>query len=141
MEKFSQDFRSNKYDSLFVEKSKSAITKTDSLKTKPKTENYTIDFNNILDRVELVSPNFGTQGRSYVLRKEDKTIVIYSSNHSENENHLWMTTFEPFEKPKTEKIEGAKSTSSFIVQSSDKYYALIGGNIHTLNIDGKKQKK
>ncbi len=141
LEKYSQDFRSNKYDSLFVEKSKSAITKTDSLKTKPKTENYTIDFNNILDRVELVSPNFGTQGRSYVLRKEDKTIVIYSSNHSENENHLWMTTFEPFEKPKTEKIEGAKSTSSFIVQSSDKYYALIGGNIHTLNIDGKKTEK
>jgi tricorn protease len=94
-----------------------------------------------LDRVELVSPNFGTQGRSYVLRKEDKTVVIYSSNHSENENHLWMTTYEPFEKPKTEKIEGARSFGTFIVQSSDKYYALIGGNIHTLNIDGKKTEK
>ncbi|MBK8053072.1 MAG: PD40 domain-containing protein [Saprospiraceae bacterium] len=141
LEKFSQDFRSNKYDSLFIEKSKSVAPKTDSLNTKPIMENYTIDFNNILDRVELVSPNFGTQSRSYVLRKEDKTVVIYSSNHSENENHLWMTTYEPFEKPKTEKIEGARSFGTFIVQSSDKYYALIGGNVHTLNIDGKKTEK
>jgi tricorn protease len=95
---FHNEFRSNKYDSLFIEKSKSVAPKTDSLNTKPKMADYTIDFNHILDRVELVSPNFGTQGRSYVLRKEDKTVVIYSSNHSENEFHFWMTTYEPFEK-------------------------------------------
>ncbi len=141
LEKFSNEFRSNKYDSLFIEKAKIPKTKTDSLNTKPKAEGYTIDFNNILNRVELVSPNFGTQGKSFVMQKDEKSIAIYPSNHSENEFNLWMTTYEPFERTKTEKIEGARSFGAFIVQAADKYFTLIGGNIHTLNPDAKKVEK
>ena len=107
----------------------------------PQIKRYTLDLENILDRVELVSPNFGTQGNPVVFQKEDKTWVIYPSNHSENRNNLWLTTYEKFERSKTEKIDGATTGSAFVVKSSDKFYTLVGSNIHTLNLESKKTEK
>ena len=91
--------------------------------------------------MELVSPDFGTQGDVFVTKKDEKHIAIYPSNHSENTFNLWMTTYEPFESTKTEKIEGARTFSTFVVKSKEKYYSLINGAIHILNLDSKKAEK
>ncbi len=141
LEKYQGDFRSRNFDSLFIEKPKVNKSDTDSLTATSEKESYTIDLEKILDRVERVSPGYGSQGKSFVLQKGEKTIVIYSSDHGDNEYNLWMTTYEPFEKTKTEKIEGAKAFSAFVSRGGDIYYALVGGNIHTLNLDGKKLEK
>lgn len=150
LEKFADDFKSDQYAKLFEEKPKEEPKKEDT-KSKGKKEEpkpvapaikkYTIDLENILDRVELVSPNFGTQGNPVVFQKDEKTWVIYPSNHSENRFNLWLTTYEKFERPKNEKIDGATTGSAFIVKSSDKFYTLVGGNIHTLNLESKKTEK
>jgi tricorn protease len=140
LEKIQSEFKSDKYEKIFDEKTKETKT-ADSLSSIQKKSNYTIDLENILDRVELVSPNFGTQGRCFVAQKEDKSMVFYPSNHSENENNLWMTTFEPFEKTKTEKIEGVRGSGNYIVESSGKFYTLSGGNIYSINPETKKAEK
>jgi len=147
LQKFDLPYASDKYNQIFEEKAKDSAKKSDNILTTAQKdsiaqkESYTIDFDKIISRIQLVSPDFGTQGKAYVTQKDDKTWIIYSSNHDENTYHLWMTTYENFEKVKTEKIEGARTGSAFIIKSSDKLYALIGGNIHYLNVDSKKTEK
>ena len=58
-----------------------------------------------MERVKKVS--FGSQGLPFVIQKGDKTHLIYYSNHDESQRALWVTTFSPFERPKTEKINGS----------------------------------
>ena len=147
--KYDREFKSENYVKLFEEKVKENSKKADSLTVLAKKDSissgiknpYSIDFDNMLDRIELVSPDFGTQGDVFVAQKDEKDFAIYPSNHSENTFNLWMTTYEPFESAKTEKIEGARTFNAFIMKSSEKYYALINGAINILNIDSKKAEK
>ncbi len=146
LEKLNTEFKSDKYKQLFEEEPKKEDDKIKSKKPEPKpaapeTKTYTLDLERILDRVELVSPDFGTQGNAMVFQKEEKTWVVYPSNHSENKYNLWLTTYEPFEKSKTEKIEGATTGNTFIVKAGDNYYMLINSAIHTLNLESKKTEK
>ena len=148
LEKYVEEFKSDKYSKLFEEKPKEE-PKNDKDKDKAKKKDepvapikpYTIDVENLLDRVELVSPDFGTQGSSIVFQKDEKTWVLYGSNHSEDKNNLWLTTYETFEKTKTEKIDGATTSNVFVVSANDKFYALISGSIHTINLESKKAEK
>src|SRR5690606_24775370 len=150
LEKFADDFKSDQYAKLFEEKSKEEPKKEDA-KSKgkkeeakpaaPQIKRYTLDLEHILDRVEQVSPGFGTQNNPVVFQKDDKTWVIYPSNHSENRFNLWLTTYEKFERTKTEKIDGATTFTAFIVKANDKFYTLINGAIHTLNLESKKTEK
>jgi tricorn protease len=151
LEKIDEEFKTDKFNKLFEEKPKEVPKKEDDKNSKAKKEEpkvtpapvklYTLDLEGIMERVELVSPNFGTQGSSMVFQKDEKTWVIYSSNHDENKFSLWLTTYESFEKPKTEKIEGASTNEVFIVKSGDKFYTLVNNAIHSLNIESKKTEK
>jgi tricorn protease len=152
LEKIDEEFKSDKFNKLFEEKSedepkkeddrgKNNKSKKEELKPAPPLKSYTLDLDRIMERIELVSPNFGTQDNALVFQKDDKTWVIYASNHDENKNNLWLTTYEPFEKPKTEKIEGASSGGTLVVKSDDKLYALINGAVYTLNAESKKAEK
>jgi tricorn protease len=151
LEKIDGDFKSDKYAKLFEEKPAEAPKKDDDKAKSDKKEepkpaapsikSYTLSLDGIMERIELVSPNFGTQNGAQVFQKDDKTWVIYGSNHDENKPNLWMTTYEPFERPKTEKIEGAPTFASDIIKVSDKFYTLISGAIHTLNLESKKAEK
>ncbi len=150
LEKFDEDFKSDKYNKLFEEKPAEAKKEDDKSKDpkkedpKPATapvKTLSLNLEGIMERIELVSPNFGTQGEARVFQKEEKTFVIYSSNHDENKNNLWMTTYEAFEKSKTEKIEGAATGSTEVIKSGDKFYALVGGAVHSLNLESKKAEK
>ncbi|KQS41273.1 S41 family peptidase [Pedobacter sp. Leaf194] len=151
-------FRSDKFDDLFKETApepkdvKPAVTDKKSAKTidtaKKKTEVkaapkpaniITINTQNILDRVELVSPGFGSQFGTDVFAKGDKTYVFYSSNHEGGKTGLYRTTIEPFEANKTEKVGDGDDIS--IIQVADKFFTLAGGVINKYNLDGNKLDK
>jgi tricorn protease len=147
LQKFADPFRSDKFAELFKEEKKKD-EKKDGDKGKKKADNdkkkkeekkkkkvhVSIDLTEMARRWELVSPNGGTQYAPYVTQKKEDTHVIYGSNHDGERGNLWITTYKPFEKPKTKKIKGAETFSPFIVKTKDKYYALVSGKIGELNL-------
>ncbi len=98
-----------------------------------------IDFNQDLMRsLQRISPNFGSQSNPYVIKSGEKTHIIYSSNHDENQRSLWMTTISPFERNKTEKIAGSGRAGGNIIKVKKNYYINNGGKISKLNPAAKK---
>ncbi len=146
LEKITEPYRSDMFDSLFVKK-KTDTEKTDTSAKEKKKENETakstalpkpevkIDFNNMMERIEQIGPDFGQQENAEVIKKDDKTYVFFISNHADGKPSLWKLTFEPFEKNKTEKITGAEGYSIEIRGYKDHYYALSKGIINKLDLD------
>ncbi len=130
LEKIDAPYRSDKYEALFK------TEKKDTSKKEPAP--IKIDAAKIMDRLEQVGPNFGSQFLLNVIQKGEKTIVLYVSNHAEGRPALWKTTLEPFEQPKTEKINGADAFSVDYAEGGDKTMALINGSIYKLNLDANK---
>lgn len=151
---YDQPFRSDKFDDLFKEtkpadvklvilekkESKTDTTKNKNVKPTPKPATViTINTQNILDRVEIVSPAFGGQNGTDVFAKGDKTYVFYSSNHESGTPGFYRTTIEPFETNKTEKV--ADGGDYNIIQSGDKFFTLINGTISKYNLESNKLEK
>lgn len=123
-----RSYKSDKLEAIFDEDKKEKDTVIVS-----------IDYNQDLMRsLERISPNFGAQSSPYVIKMGDKTHVIYSSNHDENQGSLWVTTINPFERNKTEKIANSRSAGGNIVQVKKNYYLNNGGVISKLNVGAKK---
>lgn len=140
LEKMDEPYRLDKFNELFNEKQVTdTANKKDSARKIPPvtpTSGVSIDMENIMERLEAVSPPFGSQYLQYLHKKGEKTTVYYSSNHGEGRFALWKTTVEPFEANKTEKIAGSDNSFGFdIVEVSDKFYVLFNGNIYKLNPD------
>ncbi|MBS1566593.1 MAG: PD40 domain-containing protein, partial [Bacteroidetes bacterium] len=143
LEKLDEPYRYDKYNELFKDNDKKDTVKKDSTKkdstqkaAPAKTSLVSIDMDGIMDRLEQISPSFGGQNLQWLLQKDNKTTVLYSSNHSEGRNALWKTVLEPFENPKTEKITGTEGGGGMdIVVSGDKYFILLNGSINKLNLD------
>ena len=136
LERFDEPYRMDKYDDLFKQDSvKKDPLKKDSVK---KDSSIHIDINNIMERLEQISPSFGSQDLLTVQQKGEKTTVLYTSNHDQGKNALWKTTIEPFEPTKTEKIAGAESSDFSFAESGDKYFLLFNGAVFKLNLDGSK---
>ncbi|MDN3587327.1 S41 family peptidase [Pedobacter aquatilis] len=150
-------FRADKFDDLFKETpiAPKEVTPSEGKKTKKTTDTakkktdvkptpkpasiITINTQNILDRIELVSPGFGSQFGTDVFAKGDKTYVFYSSNHEGGKFGLYRTTIEPFEANKTEKVGDGQDYT--IIQSGDKFFALIGNAINKYNLETNKLDK
>ncbi|WP_252942012.1 hypothetical protein [Roseivirga pacifica] len=100
------DFKSDELAKVFEEEKKEEEDKTEEKKAEgPATQ---IDFEaDVLRAMEQIGPSFGSQSNPFVVQSGDKTQVVYSSNHDEAQRSLWVTTFEPFERQKTEKIDGS----------------------------------
>lgn len=128
---YSEPFRSNKFDELFAEK-KAA----DSTKTK---EPLKINADRILDRVELVSSRFATQYGPFAFSVKDKNYVIYNSNEEKGKTQFYRTLMEDFEETKTEKVSD-RPYSSFL-KAGDKFFVLIGGDVHTYSPESNKVEK
>lgn len=142
LEKFDEPFRQEKFDELFVEKEEEKKDSTDT-KKKPEAKKVeiSIDDNGLMERLERMGPRFGTQRNIYVWQKEDKTTLLYTSNHDEGKYGIWKTEMEPFEDTKTEAIKGASTGSFGICEAKGKHYLLFGGNIYTLNLGQNKVDK
>lgn len=143
LEKMDEPYRMDKFSEMFKDANPPAdTTKKDTTKKMippvTQTAALTIDMENIMERLEPVSPPFGSQYLQYVYGKGDRTVVLYTSDHGEGRNALWKTTVEPFEANKTERIVGADAFGFDIVEVSDKFYVLFNGNIYKLNLDGNR---
>jgi tricorn protease len=153
LDKFEDPFRTEKVANLFEEekKEKEKDKKEDAEKDEEEQGDdeekdeekvkVAVNQEGLMDRIERVSPSFGQQGSPYIFQKDDKTMVIYISDHDEGENHLWKTTIEPFEKNKTEKLSKERMSGYGISSAKNKHYILSGGNIHTFDVDGGKMEK
>lgn len=144
-DKYELPFRAEKFDALFEEEEKEEDKDEkkskkdeddDEKKELPKVE---INFDELMERLERVSPNVGQQSSPYVVQQDEKLIVFYRSNHDEGKSALWKTTIEPFEKNKTEKVSGLKTVSGYAITKADgKHYLLTNGKLHTLDVDAGK---
>ena len=148
LQDFDTPYRSDKFDALFPEEEPKDTTaekekKEEKKEKKKETKkvDVVIDFEDLSERIEQIGPRFGAQSSPYVVQKDDKTMIFYSSNHDEGKRNLWKTTYEPFEKTKTEKISGANSGSVSIEASKSKHYILIRGNIHELKVSSNSVEK
>ena len=112
LDKFDKPFKSKKVKELFdvkkededdQEKKNDKKSKKDN---KPKKEKPSVNIysSDIMDRLTVISPNFGQQVGPAVIQKEKKSHILYLSNHNEGKSQLWQTTIEPFKKNKIEQI-------------------------------------
>jgi len=140
LEKMDEPYRMDKYNDLFKDQTPkdTSLKKDTAKKMIPPVVQSTvlsIDMDNIMERLEAVSPPFGSQYLEYVYGKGEKTSILYLSDHGEGRFALWKTTIEPFENNKTEKITGADASNFNIVEANDKFYTSFSGNIYKLNLD------
>ena len=135
LEKIDLPYRSDKFNELFKEEKKDTTKKAATTTTDDVI--ITIDMNNIMERLEQVSPSFGSQDLVAVYQKGEKTTILYNSDHAEGKNALWKTVIEPFEENKTEKIGGIDGASDPVVVS-DKFYVLSNGTVTKLNLESNK---
>lgn len=126
LDKSDEPFRMDRYNDLF---------KKDSAR---KDSSVVIDTDNIMERLEQVSPSFGSQNLLAVLQKAEKTTLLYSSDHEMGKTALWKTTIEPFETNKTEKIAGTESGGFSLAAAGDKYFLLFQGGIYKFTPDAGK---
>ncbi len=124
LDKFADAFKSDQVAELFKEKEKDGKSPKIEVKLAP---------GDMMKRIERVGPGFGQQGNPHVIQKDKKTMVFFTSNHSEGNPHLWKVTFEDFETAKTEKVSDQRIGGYTLESSKDKYYLLAGGKIHSLD--------
>lgn len=149
--KMTKPFKSDKLDELFEEekemssdkkKKKGKKEKSDEdKKEENKKPDVIFDYENLMERAESISPNFGQQFSPHVLQKDGKTHILYVSNHAEGKNHLWKTTQEDFKTAEHKQISKEPMTSFKIIEGKEKLFILAQGNIHDFNVgDGKLEK-
>lgn len=134
---YAEPFKSDEFDQLFVvkkeEKVESKKSKTKAAETPQPAIVVSINTQDVLDRIELVSDKFGNQYTPAVFQEDKKEYVYYSTNQENGKYTLYRKIYEQFEDAKTEKVWD-KSVSQ--LQRKDKtLYALSGSNIYKFALE------
>ncbi|MFP3861119.1 MAG: S41 family peptidase [Bacteroidales bacterium] len=126
--KFKNDFKSDKYKELYEEE-----TKKDTLIPEIK-----FDFDRLKERWDELSVRKGQQFNPHVYKKDEKTIVYYSSDH-DGSYSLWKMELDPYGDKENTKI----SDNSFdkLLKVKKNYYTLENGNIYKFKEGKEKQEK
>ena len=140
LDKYNSPFKIDKYTDLFKAEEKND-KKKDEEETSKKKPTVRINSTNIMQRLKSISPRFGEQENPSVIQKDEKTFVLYISNHSEGKPQLWKTTIEPYENNKTEAVSDKTIRNYQLVNTEKDNYILVNGSIHTLDIAGNKLKE
>lgn len=131
LQKFDSVFYADKYNELFQDS-----VKKDTAYTGIYTAIDTVD---IMDRVELVGHNYGSQDLLAVTENDGAQVAVYVSQNGDEKPAVFKTEYKKFENPKTEKISGAEGDLGNFVEVKDKRYMLVDGKICKVNInDGNK---
>jgi tricorn protease len=146
LDKYEDEFSTDEFNKLFEEKEEEAEKKDKDDKKKEEemeTDNITISINQkgLMERLTRVGPAFGSQYGPFAYKKDKATYVFYLSDHDEGKMKLWKTSFEPFEKSKTEVVLDEEINGYQIERAKDNYYLRIKGNIQTLDIKSNKTEK
>ncbi len=127
--KFSAPFRSDELDNLFE----------DEGEDKSETKHFTIDQTGIQDRVQEFGPQLGHQYSPTTVKFNDQEVVLFGSNHDEDNFKLWATFRKPFSPDETKLIRGTKDIGEFTIRSAgEKYYILFNGTVHELDLANTK---
>ena len=138
-----RDFKSSEWAKLFSGPAKRAASKNadkgkEAAGEKPPPVN--IDFTDMAERWEMVSPDRGQQAAPFVIGRDGGDTVLYVSDHDGNPFAVWKTVRKPFEADTTVKIAGAETDEPAIIEVKDTCYLLVKGTIHTLDLAGNKTK-
>ncbi|MEN8222193.1 MAG: S41 family peptidase [Acidobacteriota bacterium] len=136
--RFSDKFRSDKWDELFKKEIKAEKGKKDKIKKPAPAINVSIDYDRMEKRWEQISPSSGSQSGPVVYKDGEKLIVLYVSDHEGGGYHLYKTTMDPFKKLETKKIKSPVGYNYLICKSGKKYYLLRNGKIGILDMKGNK---
>ncbi len=139
LDRFDKEFRSDRYNKLFADETKSEKSKKDESKQKQNIEETTINLEGIANRWENIYVRGGKQYSPFVVQKKETTTILFTSNH-DGAYALWKIERKPFEKESLKKIQGVKWING-IVQSSDKIFTLSKGNIFEINLNINKATK
>lgn len=150
LQKITDPYRSDMFDSLFTkkkpteekkdspakEKKKDDVKKEEAAqKNTPLKSKMKIDFEDMMERVTQVGPGFGMQSVITAVKKDKKTFLYFISNHQDGRPSLWKLSFEPFEKTKTEQVKDIQGGYADIEGSKDHYYVLNNGTISKLDLE------
>lgn len=141
LERIEKPFKSDMYDSLFVQSQRDSVSTAKKSATKDSSKVVRIDFANLMDRLEVLGPEFGRQSGVQVIQDGTKTRILFLSNHENGKTALWQITEEPFESPKTEKIKGAEGFASGLSIEKGNHYLLLQGDIYKLNLGANSAEK
>lgn len=144
LDKYAKPFKLDKYKDLFKVEKKEDDDKKDKDRDKtPIKEIPVVKINpkDLMERLITMSPQFGQQSNPSIIQKDDKSYLIYISNHSEGKSQLWKTTIEPFKKNKMERVSDKKIKGYQLVSSKKHHYILFNGGINTLDISENKIKE
>ena len=126
--RFTEDFKSNEYADLFVKNSK-----------KDTLIDIKFELKDISERWESMISEGIVQSFPHIFKDKNKEILFTNIYLDRNTSGIYKTEIIPFEKNKTKKI--SDKTFDQMVKAKDKYYALVGGDIHSVNISGDKIEK
>lgn len=133
LDHFDAPYKSEAFDKMFDE-----TKKPDSVKTKLP-ERLSLNPVKIMDRLERVSPSFGSQYGGMAVQQGGKTYVFYLSNQVEGKPAVYRTVYEDFKEPKTEKVTDARNFDARMV--NEKIYALLNGSLYTYSLDKNQESK
>ena len=136
-----QNFKSTEWAKLFSAPPRAADDKKAG-KNEPAAKEppprVTIDFKDMAERWQPVSPDRGQQSSPFVLAKDGGYTVLYVSDHDGGKAGLWKTVDKPFEEASTVKIAGAETDGPGMVAVKDACYALVKGVIQALDLNENK---
>lgn len=154
---FDEPYKSEKFDSLFVEEKKEAKpdkTEKDKKDSKDKKEDnkdkkeenkepvikeLKVNPENTLERIELVTDRYGYQDDPVVFAGDKKEILFFNSNQDNGKKQLFKKVFADFEPAKSEKVF---DKAAYNISKVDKnVFAIIEGNIYKMALETTKPEK
>ncbi|MBC3845120.1 PD40 domain-containing protein [Winogradskyella echinorum] len=145
LDKYDAPFKTDKFNDLFKEDEKEDKKDKDKAEKKDEKSEATISViinkEELMDRIERISPGFGSQNNTYLITDDETTYVYYISNHDEGNRNLWRTIIKPFENNKTEIVDKKPARSGQLVSAKGKHYAMINGSINSMNLSNNKLTK
>ena len=131
-----------KYDSVYYADAFNDLFLSDSARKKDSSRIVTtVDTSRLMDRIELVGPNYNSETLVDLVEKDSITTVLYLLNDGDGDEDpvLYKTELRRFDKPKTEKIARTDGKDQMFATGNGKNYLLVKGNICKLNVgDGNK---
>lgn len=155
---FDGPYKSEKFDSLFIEEKKEkkddkaseikdSKNKKDTKEEKPEKKEekkpvikeLKVNPENTLDRIELVTDRYGYQDDPVVFADDKKEILLFNSNQDNGKRQLFKKVFTDFEPAKSEKVFDKAAYN--ITQIDKNLFALIEGNVYKTTLAALKPEK
>lgn len=142
LDNYEAPYKSDRFDELFkVEEEKEDDDESsDEEESSEEKLEITINETGLMERTERIGERFGSQFVFYIAQDGDKTMILYLSNHDEGNNGVYVTTLEPFESPKTNKVDGIRSIQG-LSEADGKVYVRSGGSVYSLSLGSAKATK